>query len=62
MTKGKEYGPKNFKNLDLAYRQYERDRLMQTTNPALAPKDKFAQIWEWTKTPAKNARIALGKK
>lgn len=47
--KSKSYGPDQFKDVDAAYRAYERDRLMQTTNPTLAPKDRFAHIWGWTK-------------
>ena len=59
--KQRNYGPKHFKDLGAAYRKYQRDRLTDTTNPTLAPKDKFSQIWGWTKTPGKQARQKLGK-
>lgn len=59
---GREYSSKNFKNLVAAYNQYQKDRLSDTTNPTLAPRNRFAQIWGWTKTPGKDARAGLNKK
>lgn len=61
MPKQRNYGPKQFKNLDAAYSRYQRDRLADKTNPSLAPKDRFSQIWGWIKTPGKQARQMLGK-
>lgn len=61
MPKQRNYGPNEFKSLGAAYQRYERDRLRQKTNPSLAPKDKFAQIWGWQQTTGKKARQALGK-
>lgn len=47
--KSVDYGPKHFKTFNAAWRAYEKARLLQTTNPTLPPKDKFAQIWGWGK-------------
>ncbi len=59
---GSDYSPKTFKSLGQAYRRYERDRLAETTNPALAPRAAFANTWGWKKkTPGRQARVSLGK-
>ena len=42
-----------FLTLSAAYRQYQRDRLADTPNPTLAPRNRFAQIWGWTKAKGK---------
>jgi hypothetical protein len=58
---GTDYSPKTFRSLTQAYRRYERDRLAETTNPTLAPRKKFAQVWGWAKTPGRTARLKLEK-
>ena len=58
--KSVDYGPKSFKNLNAAYRAYEKARLLQNVNPTLAPKDKFSQIWGWG-TAGGQARQSLNK-
>lgn len=49
----KNYGPGGiYKKLDAAYAAYSADRLKQNPKNAkvtLAPKQRFAQIWGWTK-------------
>jgi len=45
--KRRDYSKENFTSLDKAYSAYQRDRLRDTANPALAPKKKFASIWGW---------------
>lgn len=48
--KQKNYGPKSFRTLDGAYAAYTSDRMLQKPNDpnvALAPKQRFAQIWGW---------------
>jgi len=63
------YGPKRKKGLfgqegytsaKAAYRAYENARLRQVENPALAPEDKFNQIWGWGSAGGQ-ARAALKK-
>jgi len=51
--KTKTYGPDKFITLTGAYNRYIRDRHAATTNPTLAPRNKFAQIWGWTKKKGK---------
>jgi len=59
---GSDYSSKTFKSLGQAYRRYEADRLRETSNPALAPRDKFAGVWGWKKkTPGRQARVTLEK-
>lgn len=45
----KTYGPKTYSSLTTAYNAYQKHRVRQASNPALAPRDKFAQIWGWKK-------------
>ena len=61
MPKQREYSSKSFKSLRAAYDQYQKDRLRDTTNPALAPRNRFASIWGWGKTPGRQARIKLSE-
>jgi len=58
---GADYSPKKFKSLTQAYNRYTVHRMRETGNPAIAPRDKFATIWGWGKTPGKAARKALNK-
>ena len=59
---GSDYGPKKFKSLRAAYQGYTKDRLRETTNPALAPRVEFANTWGWKKkTPGRQARMTLEK-
>lgn len=58
---GADYSPKTFKSLNQAYNRYTIHRMRESGTAALAPRDKFAQIWGWTKTPGKRARQALSK-
>lgn len=46
---GATYGPKKYKSLAAAYSAYQKARLLETPNPALAPRKRFAKIWGWTK-------------
>lgn len=58
---GADYSPKTFGSLNQAYNRYTVHRMRETSNPAIAPRDKFAEIWGWKKTPGKRARVALAK-
>lgn len=60
---GADYSSKTFKSLTQAYNRYTVHRMRETDGGigAIAPRDKFAQIWGWTKTPGKRARQALAK-
>ena len=51
----RKYGPKDknefgnkFRSLTQAYDSYQKDRFADKTNPAIAPKNRFAEIWGWT--------------
>ena len=46
---GAVFGPEKYKTLRHAYSAYERARLLETTNPALAPRERFANIWGWNR-------------
>lgn len=48
---GKTYGPKKYNSLNAAYNAYRRHRAKETGGKphAVAPRAKFAKIWEWTK-------------
>ena len=59
---GADYSSKTFKTLRHAYDRYTVQRMREGATTAFAPRDKFAQIWGWTKTPGKSARQRLGKK
>ena len=58
---GTDYSPKTFKSLNQAYNRYNVHRMREGATTAFAPRDKFAKIWGWGKTPGKSARQALGK-
>lgn len=60
---GADYSPKTFKSLTQAYNRYTVHRMRETGGGvgAVAPRDKFAKIWGWGKTPGKRARQALAK-
>lgn len=46
---GKRYGPDQFRSLQAAYAQYEKDRLLHGGGEAgLAPRAEFAQIHGWS--------------
>lgn len=52
----RKYGPKDknewgnkFRNVTQAYDAYQKHRLADKTNPAIAPRDRFATIWGWNK-------------
>ena len=61
--KRKEYGPNQFGSLSAAYAAYSSDRLADTGDPnvALAPREKFGTIWDWslpTRTTGLAKRVA----
>ena len=60
ITMPKNYGPGSvYRNLEAAYAAYCADRNKQRPNDpnvALAPKQRFAQIWGWEKG------LEIGKK
>lgn len=51
-------GTEGFKTGEAAYRAYENARLRDVEDPALAPKDKFMQIWGWTLPPTRTSGVA----
>lgn len=45
-----DYSKKNFYSLTTAYGAYQKRRVRQAGGKAaMAPRDKFAQIWGWKK-------------
>ena len=50
---GTDYSSKKFKSLTQAYNRYTVARMRETGNPAIAPREKFAKIWGWSKPKKK---------
>lgn len=59
--KRRNYGKKQFTSLAKAYSAYQKDRLSDVANPALAPRNRFATIWGWA-PPTQTAKKRVVKR